>query len=169
MDETFDQRYQTGAVDPPKGHSGLVAVLLIAVILLAGSCAMMGAVNLRLFRALRQSNSDLSVYTREASPDLDAQMEGTVSAALEGDEITPMCQNYYGLPAGIYINQDADEDTDQGIRRGDILLSVAGCRITTWEDLAGALDAYQPGDQVVVTVLRQDREISLILVVEDDQ
>ena len=54
--------YQTGSTRPPKRHSGLVALLLIAVILLAGIAGVLGLWNFRLFAALQeQSGKDISL------------------------------------------------------------------------------------------------------------
>ena len=51
--EPWDQgTYQTGSTNPPKSRSGLVAVLLILVIFLAGIVSILGIMNIRLFSAL---------------------------------------------------------------------------------------------------------------------
>ena len=48
--------YQTGSTQPPKRHSGLTALLLIAVILLAGIAGILGVWNIRLFAALQEKS-----------------------------------------------------------------------------------------------------------------
>lgn len=54
--------YQTGSTKPPKSHSGLMAVLLIAVIFLAGISSILGIMNIRLFSALnKDGNGPLSL------------------------------------------------------------------------------------------------------------
>ena len=42
--------YRTGDTRPPKNHSGLIAVLLVAVILLCGAVSVLGVANIRLVR-----------------------------------------------------------------------------------------------------------------------
>ena len=44
--------YGTGRTNPPKKHSGLVAVLLVLVIFLSGIITVLGLLNVRLFREL---------------------------------------------------------------------------------------------------------------------
>ena len=52
------QSYQTGNTCPPKRHSALMAVLLVAVILLGGISSALGLLNIRLFQQLKQQNGD---------------------------------------------------------------------------------------------------------------
>ena len=55
--------FRTGSTRPPKRRSGLVAVLLIAVILLCSISGALGILNIRLFSQLQeQKASDLSFY-----------------------------------------------------------------------------------------------------------
>ena len=51
MDEqNWMHEYRTGRTQPKKSRSGLIAVLLILVIFLAGIISAMGLLNIRLFR-----------------------------------------------------------------------------------------------------------------------
>ena len=51
--DPWDQgEYRTGATKPPKKHTGLIAVLLVAVILLCGVVSILGVMNIRLFQQL---------------------------------------------------------------------------------------------------------------------
>jgi len=47
--------YRTGATKPSKKHTGLIAVLLIAIILLCGVVSILGVMNIRLFRQLNNT------------------------------------------------------------------------------------------------------------------
>lgn len=58
MGEWDDGTYQTGAIQPPKHSSGLVAVLLMAVIFLGSLCSMMGILNVRLLHKLSQMDQE---------------------------------------------------------------------------------------------------------------
>ena len=65
MDPWDQGTYQTGSTNPPKSRSGLIAVLLIAVIFLAGITSILGILNIRLFSALNaqsDGNVPLSVH-----------------------------------------------------------------------------------------------------------
>ncbi len=50
--------YQTGRTQPPKSHSGLIAVLLVVVILLCSLVSIMSFLNIRLFQRMRQLPND---------------------------------------------------------------------------------------------------------------
>ena len=50
--------YRTGSTRPPKSHSGLVALLLVLVILLFGITTILGIVNIRLFRQVKQAEPE---------------------------------------------------------------------------------------------------------------
>ena len=52
-----DGEYGTGRTQPPKSHSGVIAVLLIAVILLTGTITLMGVMNIRMFKELNQKEN----------------------------------------------------------------------------------------------------------------
>ena len=46
--------WQTGSTVPPKSHSPLVALMLIAIIFLCGIVTVLGILNIRLFSQLRK-------------------------------------------------------------------------------------------------------------------
>ena len=48
-----DHYYRTGSTNPPKNHSGLIGVLLVAVVLLGGLVSILGVMNVRLFRQVQ--------------------------------------------------------------------------------------------------------------------
>ena len=49
-----ESSWQTGSTNPPKNRGGLVAVLLVLVIFLSGIVTVLGVLNVKLFRQLRQ-------------------------------------------------------------------------------------------------------------------
>ena len=48
-----DQYYGTGPTEPPKEHSGPMALMLILIIFLFGIITVLGILNIRLFRELK--------------------------------------------------------------------------------------------------------------------
>ena len=56
-----DGEYGTGRTQPPKSHSGLVAILLIVVIFLTGTVTLLGFMNIRMFQQLRQQETGQNV------------------------------------------------------------------------------------------------------------
>lgn len=102
MQEPFNHNdrsgeYRTGAVEPRPKHSGLVALLLIAVIVLSGVCTILGAVNARLFSALTaQPHADISAalaQTPAAEPEADADFEA-VTIQIESEPLTSDSANW---------------------------------------------------------------------------
>ena len=56
-----DGEYGTGRTQPPKSHSGLVAILLIAIIILMSTVTLLGVLNIRMFRQLNQRENAQSL------------------------------------------------------------------------------------------------------------
>ena len=56
-----DGEYGIGRTRPPKSHSGIIAILLIAVIFLLGTITLLGFMNIRMFQQLRQQETGKDV------------------------------------------------------------------------------------------------------------
>ena len=56
-----DGEYGTGRTQPPKSHSGIIAILLIAVIMLIGTITLLGFLNIKMFQELNQKESGQEV------------------------------------------------------------------------------------------------------------
>ena len=67
-------------------------------------------------------------------------------------------KQYYDMPDGIFVYEVAEGSAAQkaGILKRDIIVKVEGERVNSYEDLRGILDYYRVGDQVKVTVSRQE-------------
>ncbi len=82
--------YQTGCTRPPKSHGGPVAMLLAALIFLAGIVSFLGILNVRLFQRLndRQKDPDsLSVLGSAGTASSDP--EATVPSAADSTDTLP--------------------------------------------------------------------------------
>ena len=51
--------------------------------------------------------------------------------------------------------------TPQGVSLGDVIVSVNGQKVETFDDLYNVLDASKAGDKVVVGVLRDEKQVSI--------
>lgn len=149
--------YQTGSTNPPKSNGGLVALLLVAVILLTGITQVLGLMNIQLFRQLQQQKDpsmavifDVSEETGASAKDFPACM------GLRGSAVDDFYQIYYRYPKGMYIT-DVDTDCNsasQGIRAGDILLTLDNIPVCDEESLARILENYRAGDTVTAVIYR---------------
>jgi putative serine protease PepD len=54
-----------------------------------------------------------------------------------------------------------------GVRAGDLIVALGGTTIAGVSDLAAATAKYQPGDRVVMTVLRQGKRLSFTITLAD--
>ena len=67
-----EEIYGTGNTRPPKNHGGIIALLLITVIFLSGIISVLGLMNVKLFKELKQMNKQeqempVSFYSVEES------------------------------------------------------------------------------------------------------
>jgi len=64
---------------------------------------------------------------------------------------------YYNFPAGVFVRSVAEDSPAEkaGIINNDIIVEFDGEKISTYEDLQDTLQYYAPGDEAVITVMRQ--------------
>lgn len=64
---------------------------------------------------------------------------------------------YYNFPAGVFVRSVAEDSPAEkaGIINNDIIVEFDGEKISTYEDLLDILQYYAPGDEAVITVMRQ--------------
>lgn len=159
--------YQTGSTKPPKSHQGLIAVLLILVIFLAGAVSALSLMNVHLFRMLEEQNTPNAVAMASIEPEvvaLDAA-EGVDSFDLgvNGQEFTSLYRSYQDWPQGIYISyvDPAGVAAKANIQVGDILVSVNGMAISDRAAFETAVSKLIPGKQLVITLYREGQELKV--------
>ena len=69
--------YETGSTKPPKSRGGLIALLLIAVIFLGGISSVLGIMNIKLFRQLKQNGDDSGMSFFETSATAESSTSAT--------------------------------------------------------------------------------------------
>lgn len=76
------------------------------------------------------------------------------------DEVDKEKAEYYGLPEGIMVIQMKPGCSAQkaGLRRGDIIIAFNGNKVTTAEQLNKLKDKFNAGDEVTLTVYRDEYE-----------
>ena len=83
-----------------------------------------------------------------------------VQLGIETRTLSGSAARYYGQAAGVYVvNVYEDSCAEKaGIKPGDIIIAVAGKDTVTYEALKTVLRGYSPGDEVELTVVRNDKE-----------
>jgi len=83
-------------------------------------------------------------------------VSGRPTLGIKGEALSTFYQYYYRLPAGLYITQvEYGSDAHKvGIQEGDLLLSIGGTRVTSYDELRSATYAYEVGDTVEVVIYR---------------
>ena len=91
-------------------------------------------------------------------------VSGRPTLPLEGEWVPAFNQQFWGMPAGLYITK---APSDSGIRAKDILLSVDGVRVTNDEELNKVLYSHQSGDTVTLIFYRNGRQYSVDFTLEE--
>ena len=96
---------------------------------------------------------------------------GRPSLGLDGQEISTFYQFYYRMPAGIMITalEEGSSAAIQGIRRGDILMSLDGRTVATLDTLEEIIYASTVGDELRASFYRDGREFTLTLIVGEER
>ena len=114
-----------------------------------------------------------STTVKEISEQLIRQgyVSGRPDIGLEGEAVSRFYQNYYRMPAGLYITHvDTGSDAhEKGIEYGDILISIDGERITDMDSLNTVLYAHNAGDTVNVVIYRSGKQYSLTLTLHENK
>ena len=97
-------------------------------------------------------------------------VSGRPTLGIIGESLSAFYQNYYLLPAGLYISQVEPDSPAAlaGIEPGDILLTLAGQSVTSPEDMERILYSHQVGDRVTVTIYRAGHQGSATLTLVED-
>ena len=90
-------------------------------------------------------------------------VKGRPLLGISGREITAELAQYYDLPIGIYIVEVAEDSgaAKAGIRKKDILINLAGKKVTSMLDVNAIKKAYKAGDTVKAVVVRGKKKINL--------
>ena len=87
-------------------------------------------------------------------------VSGRPALGISGTALSSFYQYYYHLPAGVYINEveEGSDAKEKGILPKDILLSVAGQRVTSMEDVQTVLYSHEAGETVEVIIYRNGQQ-----------
>lgn len=98
-------------------------------------------------------------------------VRGRPAIGISGREISSVYASYFGLAQGIYVTDVVEGSGAEkaGIRRGDVIVSMAGKTVETVRDLDTIKESYKPGDTVTVVVDRNGRKVSLSLTFSEEK
>ncbi|MCM0647984.1 trypsin-like peptidase domain-containing protein [Clostridium swellfunianum] len=88
---------------------------------------------------------------------------------IQGREIDKTLSTQYNLPIGLYI-QDVTEFSPaekSGLRRGDVITSFDGKKVTTFAEVNEIKNKHKAGDEVSLTVERSGKQVNLTLKFEE--
>ena len=90
-------------------------------------------------------------------------VKGRPLLGISGREITAEIAQYYDLPIGIYIVDVAEGSgaAKAGMRKKDILINLAGKKVTSMLDVNAIKKNYKAGDTVKAIVVRGKKKITL--------
>ena len=77
---------------------------------------------------------------------------------IAGKGVSGEMSSLYGIPEGIYLTevQDGSPAADAGLQKGDIITKFDGSSVTSKQDLKTQLAYYAAGEEVPVTIQRQN-------------
>ena len=77
---------------------------------------------------------------------------------IAGQGVSGEMSSLYGIPEGIYLTevQDGSPAADAGLQKGDIITKFDGSSVTSKQDLKTQLAYYAAGEEVPVTIQRQN-------------
>ena len=96
-------------------------------------------------------------------------VSGRPYLGITGESLSIFYQRYYRLPAGLYINEVAENSAaaKAGISQGDILISVDETRVYSQSDLDTLLYSYTAGDQVTAVIYRSGYTMQATVTLEE--
>ncbi|MCR4399318.1 MAG: trypsin-like peptidase domain-containing protein [Syntrophomonadaceae bacterium] len=115
----------------------------------------------------------IPINTAKAVVD-DLMAHGKVQRAYMGvglQDLTPTLAEYLGLDRtdGVVVAQvvRGGPAAKAGVKVGDVIVKMDGKAVANYSELRDVLDARKPGQTVKVTLLREGRELTLSLVLEE--
>lgn len=117
-----------------------------------------------------------AIPINEAKPIIDQLMmfgyvKGRPFIGISGREITQALAKTYNLPQGIYIaDVTSGSGADKaGLKKGDIVVSLAGQDVKTMKDLDAIKKNSKAGDTVDITIVRNGEKLTLKLTYSEEK
>lgn len=165
--ETIDDVIQTDAAIN-KGNSGGPLINLKGEVVGINTATVLGAQNIGFAIPINEAKEDieevkktgkitypfLGIYYTIITPELQEQF------SLPRNYGAWIGRNQYGELTEIAIFPDSAAE-EAGLQRDDIILEFGGQKITAQNTLAEVIMEYQPGEEVILKILRDNQEINI--------
>lgn len=169
--------YETGSTQPPKNHSGLIAVLLVLVILLCGVSSALGMLNIRLGKQLQQTDNPrfpIAFHppgTAQADPGETTGLADCLLPGVVGRTLSVPEQSFYHWPAGVVVTEvtPGSNAAGAGLTIGDILTACNNQPITDTAALNDILRNLQPGHEISLSIYRDGSSLDIQIILEEQK
>ena len=90
-------------------------------------------------------------------------VKGKPLMGISAQEVTEEISRMYDLPVGIYISEVIQGGAAEaaGIKKGDVLISIDGKKVSSMSDLDAVKKKHKAGDTVDVVVSREGKQVAL--------
>ena len=98
-------------------------------------------------------------------------VKGKPLMGISAQEVTEEISRMYDLPVGIYISEVVQGGAAEaaGIKKGDVLISLDGTKISSMSDLDAVKKKHKAGDTVSVVVSREGKQVTLKITFTEDK
>lgn len=101
------------------------------------------------------SGSDTESSEEEEDP---SSIETTVQLGIYCTGVTDEISSTYGIPSGVVVADFSEENSnaeEAGLKKGDVITKIDDTEVTSVTELKKALQNYDPGDEVTLTIERR--------------
>jgi serine protease Do len=98
-------------------------------------------------------------------------VKGRPFIGISGQDITEALARYYNLPVGVFIVavSPGSGAARAGIRKRDIMISLAGKAVTSMQEVNQIKRAYKAGDTVNTVIVRGKRKLNLTITFSEER
>lgn len=76
-------------------------------------------------------------------------------------EMNPGLSEYFGTDEGVLVTE-VDDDSELGLRAGDVILAINGREVRDTAHLRSILDSYRPDEGITFRIIRHQREQEVV-------
>lgn len=98
-------------------------------------------------------------------------VKGRPFIGISGQDVTEAMARYYNLPVGVFIIAVSPDSgaAKAGIRKKDIMISLAGKKVATMQEVNQIKRDYKAGEKVNTVIVRGKRKLSLSIIFSEER